>query len=160
MGTIFYNLMRFLSQIDLLNFVIDSESPLSRGFPGVSVVKNPPANSGVARDTGLIPGSWRSPGIGNGNLFQYSCLENFLDKRTWWYSPWCHKESNTTEYIQVREKQRLQTWAGSLFRLKVHVFMCSSQNFKKQSFQSQILHMSDSSNSIYLVQPRPNFLPD
>ena len=57
MGTIFYNLMRFLSQIDLLNFVIDSESPLSRGFPGVSVVKNPPANAGVARDTGLIPGS-------------------------------------------------------------------------------------------------------
>ena len=37
------------------------------------MVKNPPAN---ARDTGLIPGLGRSPGIGNGNLLQYSCLEN------------------------------------------------------------------------------------
>ena len=40
------------------------------GFPGGSVVKNPPANAG---DVGLIPGSGRSPGEGNGNPFQYSC---------------------------------------------------------------------------------------
>ena len=37
------------------------------GFPGGSVVKNPPANSGVAGDVGLIPGSGRCPGAGNGN---------------------------------------------------------------------------------------------
>ena len=43
------------------------------GFPGGSVVKNPPAN---ARDAGLIPGLGRSPGEGNGNPFQYSCLGN------------------------------------------------------------------------------------
>ena len=42
------------------------------GFPGVSVVKNPPANVG---DMGLIPGSGRSAGEGNGNPFQYSCWE-------------------------------------------------------------------------------------
>ena len=42
-------------------------------FPGGSVVKNPPAN---ARKAGLIPGSGRSPGEGNGNPLQYSCLEN------------------------------------------------------------------------------------
>ena len=45
------------------------------GFPGGTVVKNSPANVGDARDTGLIPGSGRSPGEGNGNLFQYSYLE-------------------------------------------------------------------------------------
>ena len=41
-------------------------------FPRGSVLKNPPANAG---DTGLIPGSRRSPGEGNGNPLQYSCLE-------------------------------------------------------------------------------------
>ena len=45
------------------------------------MVKNPPAN---ARDEGLIPGSGRSPGEGNGNPLQYSCLENPMDRGTWW----------------------------------------------------------------------------
>ena len=40
------------------------------------VVKNPPANAGDATDMGSIPGSGRSPGQGNGNPLQYSCLEN------------------------------------------------------------------------------------
>ena len=47
------------------------------GFPGGSVVKNPPANAG---DTGLIPGSGRSLGEGSGNPLQYSCLENSMDR--------------------------------------------------------------------------------
>ena len=51
------------------------------GFPGGSVVKNLPANAG---DAGLIPGSGRSPGVGNGNPFQYSCLKNPMDRETWW----------------------------------------------------------------------------
>ena len=53
-------------------------------YPGGAVVKNPPANAGDTRDTGLIPGSKRSPGEGNGNPFQYSCLENFMDRGAWW----------------------------------------------------------------------------
>ena len=48
-----------------------------RGLPGGSVVKNPPANAG---DVSLIPGSEKSPGEGNGNLLQYSCLENPLNR--------------------------------------------------------------------------------
>jgi len=47
------------------------------------VVKNPPANAGDARDAGLIPGSGRSPGGGNGNSLQYSCLENSMDRGAW-----------------------------------------------------------------------------
>ena len=43
-----------------------------------------PANAGDTRDTGLIAGSGRSPGIGNGNPLQYSCLENFMDRGAWW----------------------------------------------------------------------------
>ena len=45
------------------------------------MVKNPPANAG---DVGLIPGLGRSPGEGNGNLPQYSCLENPMDRGNWW----------------------------------------------------------------------------
>ena len=46
--------------------------------------KNPPANAGDTRDEGLIPGSGRSPGGGNGNPLQYSCLENSTDRGGWW----------------------------------------------------------------------------
>ena len=49
----------------------------------VLVVKNPPANAGNKRDVGLIPGSGRSPGEGNGNPLQYSCLENPMDRGAW-----------------------------------------------------------------------------
>ena len=54
---------------------------MDRGFPRGSVVKNPPANAG---DVGLIPGSGRSPGEGNGNPLQYSCLGNPMDRGAWW----------------------------------------------------------------------------
>ena len=43
-------------------------------------VKNPPAKAGEARDSGLIPGSRKSPGGGIGNPLQYSCLENSMDR--------------------------------------------------------------------------------
>ena len=49
-------------------------------FPGGSMVKNPPANAG---DVGSIPGTGRSPGGGNGNPLQYSCLENPMDRGAW-----------------------------------------------------------------------------
>ena len=52
----------------------------SLGFPGGSVVKNPPAN---ARDAGSIPGSGRSPGEGNGHPLLYSCLGNPMDRGAW-----------------------------------------------------------------------------
>ena len=48
------------------------------------VVKNLPANAGDIRDTGLVPGSGRSPGEGHGNPFQYSSLENPMDRGAWW----------------------------------------------------------------------------
>ena len=59
--------------------VVDSVLTI-RGFPGGSVVKNPPANAGVA---GSIPGLGRSPGGGNGNQIQYFCQVNVLNRRAW-----------------------------------------------------------------------------
>ena len=48
------------------------------------VVKNLLANAGDLRDAGLIPGSGRSSGEGNGSLLQYSCLGNPMDRGAWW----------------------------------------------------------------------------
>ena len=59
----------------------------------VLVVNNPPANEEDTRDGVSIPGLGRSPGEGNGNTLQYSCLENSMDR------PWGHKESDMTERL-------------------------------------------------------------
>ena len=56
------------------------EAQIKGGFPGGSVIKNPPVNS---RDTGSVPGSGRSPGEGNGNPLRYSYLGNPMDRGTW-----------------------------------------------------------------------------
>ena len=59
------------------------ELKLDLSFPVSSVLKNPPANAGDIEDTSSIPGSGRSPGEGNGNPLQYSCLENPMDRGAW-----------------------------------------------------------------------------
>ena len=54
---------------------------LDLGFPGGSVIKNPPAD---VKNADLIPGLGRSAGKGNGNLLHYSCLGNPIDRGAWW----------------------------------------------------------------------------
>ena len=54
---------------------------LSSGFPSHPVARNLPDKAG---DVDLIPGLGRSPGKGNGNPLQYSCLESSMDKGAWW----------------------------------------------------------------------------
>jgi len=54
------------------------------GFPVGSMVKNLPTNSGAVGDAGSISGWGRSPGEGNKNPLQYFCLENPMDRGTWW----------------------------------------------------------------------------
>ena len=73
-----------------------------KGFPGGSVVKNLPANAEDARENDLIPGLGRSPGVGNGNPLQYSCLENFMNRemgRAIVHAS--HKELNMTEQLSM-----------------------------------------------------------
>ena len=53
------------------------------GFPGGAVINNLAANAGDARDAGSIPGLGGSPGEGNGNPLQYSCLGNPMDRDAW-----------------------------------------------------------------------------
>ena len=64
----------------LVLFVCSSLFSVFRDFPAGSVVRNPLANVG---DAGSVPGSGRSPGVGNGNPFQHSCLDSPLDRGAW-----------------------------------------------------------------------------
>ena len=67
------------------------------GFPGGSVVKNPPSNAG---NMGSIPESGRSPGEGNDNPLQYTCLENSMDREAWQATVYgVAKESDMTEHV-------------------------------------------------------------
>ena len=64
--------------------------------------KNPPANAGDIGDLGSILGLGRSPGGGNDNPLQYSCLENPHAQRSLaGYSSWGHKELDTTEQLST-----------------------------------------------------------
>ena len=69
--------------ISIFKFLFYIGVQLIRGFPGGSVVKNLPANTGDARDASSILGLGRSSGVGNENPLQYSCLENSIDKGNW-----------------------------------------------------------------------------
>ena len=71
------------------------------------VVKNPPASSGDLRDTGLIPGSRRSPGVGSGIPLQYSCLGNSKDRGAW--------------QVTVHGASRSQTWLSGWAWSHVHI---------------------------------------
>ena len=70
--------------------------------------KNLPASAGGIRDVGLIPGSGRSLGEGNGNLLQYSCLGNPMDRGAWWANVHRVSKSQThqaTEHTHTLLKQ-------------------------------------------------------
>ena len=71
-------------------------------IPGGSVVKNPPVNAG---NSGLIPGLGRSPGKGNGNPFQYSCLGNPMNRGLVGSNPW----GCTTVRYNLASKQQQTT---------------------------------------------------
>ena len=81
---------------DSLCLILTAEPP---GFPHGSVVKNLPARAGDARDVGLISGSGRSLGGGNGNPLQYCCLLKSHGQRSLLgYSLWGSKELDTAEH--------------------------------------------------------------
>ena len=84
-----------LRQLSVKSF--EGQSLRWEGFPGSSAGNGSSCNAG---DLGSIPGLGRSPGEGNVYLLQYSCLENSMDRGAWCatYSPWGHKELDTTQW--------------------------------------------------------------
>ena len=71
-----YNFVVALSRLTLCD-------PMDWASQAALVIKNPPTNAGDVRDAGSMPGSGRSPGEGNGNPPQYSCLEKPMDRGAW-----------------------------------------------------------------------------
>ena len=84
--------------MEVFSVVSNSHQSYIRASQVVLMVKNPPANAGAV---GLIPMSGISPGEGNGNPLQYSCLEN-AKRSLVDYSPWDHKELDMTEQLSTR----------------------------------------------------------
>ena len=103
---------------------------LRLGFPGGAVVKNPHANAGDASsDLGL----GRSPGEGNGNSLQYSCLENPMDREAWW----------ATVHRVAKSWTWLSNWAGTHLRWLLLSYLSeiylSSDSFPCSPVQWQLL---------------------
>ena len=74
------------------------------------MIENSIANAGDVRDVGSIPGSGRSLEEGNGNLLQYSCLENSMDRGDWWAM--VHKVTKSWTQLKRRNTQRDQECIG------------------------------------------------
>ena len=83
-------------------------------LPGSPMVKNLPANAGDAGDLGSISGLGRSPGGGNGNLLQYSCLENSMDRGAWWVNvhwvtkSWTRLSDSVSQSVQSPSRVSLR----------------------------------------------------
>ena len=80
------------------------ESTHAVGFPGSALVKNLSAYAGDARDSGPVPGSGRSSGVGTSNPLQYSCLENSMGRGAWW----------ATVHVIAKSQTLLSNWACML----------------------------------------------
>ena len=85
----FYSLTLSLNGVSALpkHLKIKRVSQKQRGFPDDSADKESTYNAGGTGDTGLVPGSGRSPEVGNSNLLQFACLENSMDRSLAGYSP-------------------------------------------------------------------------
>ena len=91
------------------------------------MVKNPPANAGVMRDAGSIPGSGRPPGGGGqGSPLQHSCLENLMDRGAWW----------VTVHRVAKSRVRLK-------RLSMHACMYTLMNRGKKGSKIAFLNKLD-----------------
>ena len=81
------------------------------------MVKNPPANARDAKDVGLIPGLGGSSGEGNGNPFQYSCVENSMDRGAWWAAVRGVKKSQTRLSMHAQSVDLFNLF----YQKKVHI---------------------------------------
>ena len=81
------------------------------------VVRNPSANAGDTGDLGSIPGLKRSPGEGHGNLLQYSCLENHMNRRAWQATV----HGVTKSWIQLKQHSIFLSYSMCIFFGQVSV---------------------------------------
>ena len=106
----------------------------SMGSPGGTVVKNPPASAGDTGVAGSILGLGRSPGEGNGNPLQYSCLGNSMNRGAWWAT--VHgiaNESNTAEQ---------QAWHPTQWYSVLLVYVAVYITILSMKWQSTVLYLT------------------
>ena len=82
-------------------------------FPGGTVVKNLPTSAGDPRDMLSIHGSDRSPGGGNGNPLQCSCLENTMDRGAWWAAAYGVAQSRIPRIMFPEQLRSARGWDGA-----------------------------------------------
>ena len=128
-----------------------------RGFPGGSEVK---ASAFNAWDPGLIPASGRSPGEGNGNPLQYSCLENPMDGGAWWATVHGRNELDVTEWLHShflccwapREAPTQLEVVSELTCVTVNVLQCLQINLSLETAWFSVL--ADVLLHLYALAPR------
>ena len=103
-------------------WILDKRWNILQASQVALVVKGLPANAGDARDSGSITVSGRSSGVGNGNLLQYSCLENSMDRGAWWAIVHGVAKSQTRhespEGLSIYAHNKCKThWLDCLFRI-------------------------------------------
>ena len=105
------------------------------GFTGGLAVKNPSTDAG---DIGLIPGLGRSPGEGNDNPLQYSCLENRMDRGAWWAA--VHGVGKSRPWLSTMHACSWEPWLPLLWWAQVLRVAC----LKTSLFSSHLLdHWGD-----------------
>ena len=87
------------------------------------MVKNLPAKVGDARDLGSIPGLGRPPGEENGNPFQYSYLENSVDRRAWWATVHGVAESDRTDHACMHTCTHTHTHTHTHYRYTLKKYL-------------------------------------
>ena len=116
-----------------------------QGFLGGSVAKNLPANAGEPGNMGLIPGQGRSLGGGNGNTFQYSCLENPMDRGVWQaIAQGVTKQSDVTEHTCI-------ICQAFLYTLYVLTHLSSILSYERCLLGYTEMNTSKQGNSTYLL---------
>ena len=116
-------------------------------YPRTSLVaqmaKNMPVSARGVRDLSSIPGSGRFPGEGKGNPAQNSCLENSMERRTWWqkslvdYCLWGHKELDMTKQLST------QVWEGPRI-CRSCVMLVWSHLFENQGMDVRMMSVKNS----------------
>ena len=141
------------------------------GLPGWLSGKESACQCGAAGDKGSIPESGRSLGGGNGNPFQYSCLENPMDRGAWGATVHRVAESDTTEWLSKHthththkhthtrtQIHRLQSW-NAWSSAKIHWFAWVSSGFPLLSWHCRF-HLTLSSVCIPIVREHLKYASD
>ena len=127
-----YNKSYWMCFLKFLNIELPYDLKLPyECFSGVPVLKSPLANSGDTRGTDSIPGSGKSPGVGNGNQFQYSCLKNSMNRGAWQAIVHGVTKSQTQLSMWALWKLRPQ---GSRSWGACKIFLLSSHDYQGDDF--------------------------